>query len=344
MLFTGISKKWHIKNRNTEPMRFLVIVLASILLGLLLTSCSRPESNVALGNQQGYLHYGNGAEPQGLDPHVVTGVPENHIVRAIFEGLAVKNPITLEPEPGVAEKWKISEDGRIYTFYINPNAKWSNGEHMTASDYVWSWNRALHPETGSLYSYMLYPIVNAEAYAKGEITDFSEVGVKSIDENTLEVTLNAPTPYFLQLMDHYSTFAVHPETLLKYGKMTDRFTAWTRVGNLVGNGAFTLDEWSINRRIIVKKNEFYWDRDRVSLEGVYFYPTENAISEVEPCWRTSPSMVSVMSSACGSGTSAASTSGPSGANVSKPLATLHGLPPFLASAWRSRAVMSRPTA
>ena len=166
-------------------MRFLVIVLASILLGLLLTSCSRPESNVGLGNQQGYLHYGNGAEPQGLDPHVVTGVPENHIVRAIFEGLAVKNPITLEPEPGVAEKWKISEDGRIYTFYINSNAKWSNGEHMTASDYVWSWNRALHPETGSLYSYMLYPILNAEAYAKGEITDFSKVGVKSIDDLSL---------------------------------------------------------------------------------------------------------------------------------------------------------------
>ena len=126
---------------------------------------------------------------------------------------------------------------------------------------------------------MLYPIVNAEAYAKGEITDFSGVGVKSIDDSTLEVTLNAPTPYFLQLMDHYSTFAVHPETLLKYGKMTDRFTAWTRVGNLVGNGAFALEEWSINRRIIVKKNEFYWDRDRVSLEGVYFYPTENAVSE-----------------------------------------------------------------
>ena len=117
------------------------------------------------GNEQGFLHYGNGAEPQGLDQHVVTGVPENHIVRAIFEGLTVKNPITLEPEPGVAEDWKISDDGMIYTFYINPNAKWSNGEHMTASDYVWSWNRALHPETGSLYSYMLYPIVNAEAYS-----------------------------------------------------------------------------------------------------------------------------------------------------------------------------------
>ena len=99
------------------------------------------------------------------------------------------------------------------------------------------------------------------------------MGVKSIDDSTLEVTLNAPTPYFLQLMDHYSTFAVHPETLLKHGKMTDRFTAWTRVGNLVGNGAFTLEEWSINRRIVVKKNEFYWDRDR-SFGRCLLYPTK----------------------------------------------------------------------
>ena len=88
------------------------------------------------------------------------------------------------------------EDGTVYTFYINPEAKWSNGEPMTASDYVWSWNRALHPDTGSLYAYMLYPIVNSEAYSKREITDFDQVGVKALDDLTLQVTLNAPTPIF----------------------------------------------------------------------------------------------------------------------------------------------------
>ena len=257
---------------------FQSIIPASVLMALL-TACGGGESNVESGNRDGFLHYGNGAEPQGLDPHVVTGVPENHIIRALFEGLAVKNPITLEPEPGVAERWDISEDGTVYTFYINPEAKWSNGEPMTASDYVWSWNRALHPDTGSLYAYMLYPIVNSEAYSKREITDFDQVGVKALDDLTLQVTLNAPTPYFLQLMDHYSSFAVHPETLLKHGKMTDRFTPWTRVGNIVSNGAFTLDEWSLNRRIIIKKSEHYWDRDNVALNGVYFYPTENVVSE-----------------------------------------------------------------
>ena len=260
-------------------MRLFRLILPVCVIAGMLTACGSGESNVESGNRDGILHYGNGAEPQGLDPHVVTGVPENHIVRALFEGLAVKNPKTLEPEPGVAERWDISKDGTVYTFYLNPNAKWSNGETMTASDYVWSWNRALHPDTGSLYAYMLYPIVNSEAYSKREITDFNEVGVKALDDQTLQVTLNAPTPYFLQLMDHYSTFAVHPETLLKHGKMTDRFTPWTRVDNIVSNGPFTLEEWSLNRRIIIKKNEHYWDRDNVALNGVYFYPTENVISE-----------------------------------------------------------------
>jgi oligopeptide transport system substrate-binding protein len=257
---------------------FRTIIPFGVLMALV-TACGGGESNVESGNRDGYLHYGNGAEPQGLDPHVVTGVPENHLVRALFEGLAVKNPITLEPEPGVAERWDISEDGTVYTFYINPEAKWSNGESITASDYVWSWNRALHPDTGSLYAYMLYPIVNSEAYSKREIIDFGDVGVKALNDLTLEVTLNAPTPYFLQLMDHYSTFAVHPETLLKHGKMTDRYTPWTRVSNIVSNGPFTLEEWSLNRRIIVKKSDHYWDRDNVALNGVYFYPTENVISE-----------------------------------------------------------------
>ena len=249
------------------------------LLALTLSACGGGEKNVVSGNATGYLHYGNGAEPQGIDPHLVTGVPESHIVRALFEGLAVKNPITLEPEPGVAERWEISPDGTVYTFFINPQAKWSNGEPVTASDYVWSWERALHPETGSLYAYMLFPVVNAEKFASGAIDDFAEVGIKSLDAQTLRISLNAPTPYFLQLMDHYSTFAVHPETVLKFGGMSDRFTLWTRPENIVSNGAFTLKEWSLNRQIKVEKNPHYWDKSNVALEGVYFYPTENVVSE-----------------------------------------------------------------
>jgi oligopeptide transport system substrate-binding protein len=252
-------------------------ILISVL--TLLSACGGGESNVVQGNRDGILHYGNGSEPQGLDPHVVTGVPENHLVRALFEGLAVKNPYTLEPEPGVAESWDISEDGRVITFYINPEARWSNGDPMTAEDYVWSWNRALNPAMGNLYAYMLFPVKNAEAYASGKISDFNEVGVKALDKLTLQVTLNERTPYFIQLMDHYSTFAVHRPTIEKFGKATDRFTRWTRVENIVSNGAFKLAEWKLNRRIGMVKSNTYWDRDKVKLNGVVFYPTENIVSE-----------------------------------------------------------------
>jgi oligopeptide transport system substrate-binding protein len=254
--------------------------LATALLILtVIAGCGGGESNVVQGNRQGILHFGNGSEPQGLDPHVVTGVPENKIIRALFEGLAVKNPYTLEPEPGVAERWDISEDGTVVTFHINPRARWSNGDRVTAHDYVWSWERALNPAMGNLYAYMLFPIVNAEAYAKGELSDFTEVGVKALDDHTLQVTLSAPTPYFIQLMDHYSTFAVHRATIEKFGKSTDRFTRWTRVENMVNNGPFNLKEWKLNRRIMVEKSDTYWDRDNVELQGVVFYPTENVVSE-----------------------------------------------------------------
>ena len=150
---------------------------------------------------------------------------------------------------------------------------------MQASDYVWSWQRALDPAMGNQYSYMLFPVKNAESFAKGKISDFEKVGVKALDQRTLEVTLNEPTPYFIQLLDHYSTFAVHPPTIKKFGMSTDRYTKWTRAENIVGNGPFVMTEWKLNRRIVVKKSPTYWDRDKVGLNGVVFYPTENSVTE-----------------------------------------------------------------
>jgi oligopeptide transport system substrate-binding protein len=261
-------------------MRFGVLKSLCLALSCLaLLACGRGESNVVQGNRDGILHFGNGAEPQGLDPHVVTGIPESLIINALFEGLTVKNPHTLESEPGVAQRWDISDDGRTITFHLNPQAKWSNGDLMTAEDYVWSWRRALNPAMGNQYGYMLYPLKNAEAFATGKIQDFSDVGVKALDKHTLQVHLSTPTPYFIQLMDHHSTFALHRPTIEKYGKATDRFTPWTRVENIVSNGAFRLKDWQLNRRLSVEKSDTYWDRDRVRLNGIVFYPTENIASE-----------------------------------------------------------------
>ncbi len=249
---------------------------------ILLSACGGGEpqlTRVEQGNIDGVLHYGNGAEPKGLDPHIVTGVPENHIVSALFEGLVGKHPETLEPIPGVAESWEISPDARRYTFYLREDARWHNGDPVTAEDFRWSWMRLLTPALGAQYNYHLFPIVNAEAYANGEITDFAEVGVTVLDPFTLQVDLREPAAYFLQILDHYSAYPVHRATIEAFGDLSDRLTPWAREGNLVGNGPFRLTEWQINSHVRVEKAETYWDADTVQLNAVVFYPTENLVTE-----------------------------------------------------------------
>ena len=265
---------YHLKHQ----LKRLALTASAVLL-FILASCSDQQNNVTTGNQSGTLHWGNGTEPQSLDPHIATGVPEHHIISALMEGLVFKDKETLEPRPGVAKSWDISDDGRVYTFYLRENARWSNGDPHNAHDYVWSWWRALQPALGNLYAYMYFPIENARAYYEGEISDFSQVGVKALDDFTLEVRLANPTPYFLQLLDHYSTFPVHRATVEKFGSADQRGTRWTYEGNIVGNGAFQLKEWNINRRITVERNPYYWNAENVGLNQVIFYPTENVTTE-----------------------------------------------------------------
>ena len=169
----------------------------------------------------------------------------------------------------------MSEDGRIYTFHLRNNAVWSNGDPVTARDFAWSWWRALQPALGSQYVFMYFPIKNAERFFKQEITDFSQVGIKALDDHTLRVELNNPTPYFLQLLDHYSTFPVHRPTIEKWGKPEESYTRWTRPENIVTNGPFLLDEWRLNKHLIVKKNDAYWGAERVQLSKIVFYPYES---------------------------------------------------------------------
>jgi oligopeptide transport system substrate-binding protein len=256
-----------------------VALLAITGLILTLSSCGDYQSNVESGNREGTLHWGNGTEPQSLDPHIATGVPEHHIISSLMEGLVHKDGETLEPRPGVAKSWDISADGRVYTFYLRQDARWSNGDLHNAHDYVWSWWRALQPALGNLYAYMYFPIANAKAYYDGEISDFSQVGVKALDDYVLQVTLTEPIPYFLQLLDHYSTYPVHRATVEKFGTADQRGTRWTFEGNIVGNGAFQLKEWKINRRITVERNPHYWNAENVRLNQVVFYPTENVTTE-----------------------------------------------------------------
>ena len=237
------------------------------------------QTQVEAATKAGILRLGNGSEPQELDPHIVTGVPEHHIIMALLEGLVTYDPKDLHPLPGMAEKWEVSEDGKVYTFHIRANAKWSNNDPVTAQDFVGSFRRILTPSLASEYSYMLYPLEKGEAFNKGEIKDFNQVGAKAIDARTLQITLHSPTPYFLSLICHPSWFAVHLPTVEKHGPVFERGNRWTRPENFVGNGPFKLKSWELNKVIEVEKNETYWNAAQVKLQGIQFLPIESEDTE-----------------------------------------------------------------
>ena len=225
------------------------------------------------------MRIGNGAEPQDLDPQTTTGVPEHRIQSALFEGLVTLDWDTLRAAPATAEAWTVSEDGLVYTFTIRANAAWSNGDAVTAHDFVYSWERILSPGLASEYAYMLHCLRNAKAFNEGGLTDFAQVGAKALDERTLEVTLGHPTPYFLAMQVHNSWFPVHRATIERFGRMDQRGTKWTRAGNHVGNGPFMLERWDPSEVIVVVKNPHYWHAHNVRLEAVRFSPIENLQTE-----------------------------------------------------------------
>lgn len=258
--------------------------LLPALIPLLLCSCGRDPVDKSPAGQPDdgvpqILHLGNGAEPKALDPHVVTGVTEHNIISALLEGLVTENPKTLEPEPGAAESWSVSDDGTVYTFALRSNGKWSNGDTVTAHDFVFSFERMLSPGLSAEYAEMLFVMKNAAAFHEGTLSDFSQVGVRAVNDSTLEITLNAGTPYFLSMLNHYSWYPVHPPTILKHGKMDELHTPWTRPGNYVGNGVFVLDTWEVNKVIVVKKNPLHWDAQIVRLEAIHFHAIEKALTE-----------------------------------------------------------------
>ena len=237
--------------------------------------CQRPETAVDKGNRLQVLHKGNGKEVQDLDPHIVNGVSAFNVLSALLEGLVGEDPHDLHPVPGVAERWEISPDEKTYTFHLRRDARWSNGDPINAQDFVDSYQRILSPALGSDVAYMLYPVANAEAFNTGKIADFSQVGFRTLDDWTLEITLGSPTPYFLSLLNHYSWFPVHLPTIRKYGPAFERGSRWTRPGRFVGNGPFALEEWRLNDRIRVKKSPTYWDAKTVGLNAIVFHTIDS---------------------------------------------------------------------
>ncbi|WP_068081587.1 peptide ABC transporter substrate-binding protein [Polycladidibacter stylochi] len=228
---------------------------------LLLAATSLGQANATTYNR------GNSADPETLDQHKTSTTYESVILRDLYEGL-VTYSADGKLVPGVAKSYELSKDGLVYTFHFRDDAKWSNGEPVVAGDFVFSFRRILTPETGAKYATVLYPIKNAEAAATGKM-DVKEIGVKAIDDKTLQITLNAPTPYFIGLLAHQSALPVYPATVKKYG------SDFVRPEHIVTNGAFTLKSFVPNDAITAVKNPYFHDADTVRIDAVKYYPTED---------------------------------------------------------------------
>ena len=219
------------------------------------------------------LNRGNSADPESLDPHKTSTVYEANILRDLFTGLAAQNA-KAEVVPGAAESWAKSADGKTYTFKLRADGKWSDGSPVTAHDFVFAWQRLVNPETAAEYAYMLAPVVNAEDITAGKKKP-EELGIKAVDDMTLEVQLNAPTPYFLEMLTHQATYAVSKANVEAKG------ADFTKPGNLVSNGAYTLTEFVPNDHIKLTKNPNFFDAANVKIDVVNYVPTEDRSTAVK---------------------------------------------------------------
>ncbi len=248
-------------------------------LQFLLPACSLRESAVEQGNRTKVLHRGIGPDLADLDPHLATGPGDYSVLSALFEGLIAEDPKDLSPAPGVAERWGVSEDGLTYTFHLRDNARWSNGEPVTAEDFLASWKRVLSPTLQADNASLLYPVQGAEAYHRGKTGKFDDVGFAAPNPRTVRITLERPTPYFLNLLQHWIWWPVPVAIVKKYGPVDARGNRWARPGTLVGNGPFTLKEWRAGQRIVVEKSKAYWDAANVQLNAIHFHTIDDVNTE-----------------------------------------------------------------
>jgi len=216
---------------------------------------------------------GNSADPESLDPHKTSTVYEAHILRDLFEGLVMQDQ-KAEIIPGAAESWTTSPDGTVYTFRLRKDAVWSNGDPVTADDFVYSFRRLEDPATAAEYASMLYVVKGAQEINEGKAKS-DTLAVKAVDPSTLEITLKAPTPYFLEMLTHQANYPVHKASIDKLG------AEWIKPGNLVSNGAYTLAEFVPNDHIKLIKNPKFHDAASVKIDTVNYIPTEDRSTAVK---------------------------------------------------------------
>ncbi|UTV26842.1 ABC transporter substrate-binding protein [Photobacterium atrarenae] len=216
---------------------------------------------------------GNGTEVESLDPQKVSGVPESNVIRDLLEGL-VNQDGHGNLVGGVAKSWE-TKDNKTWIFHLRPEATWSNGDPVVASDFVYAWQRLADPKTGSPYaSYLeMTTMKNAVDIISGKKSP-DALGVEAVDAHTLKVSLEKPVPYFASMTVHTSMKPVNQKVVEKFGDK------WTSPENYVGNGAYVLDKWVVNERIVLTRNTKYWDNDKTVLNQVTYLPIENQVAEM----------------------------------------------------------------
>ncbi|EHK0944880.1 oligopeptide ABC transporter substrate-binding protein OppA [Citrobacter farmeri] len=256
---------------NTKKSLVAAGILTALIAGNVATAAVVP-AGVQLAEKQTLVR-NNGSEVQSLDPHKIEGVPESNISRDLFEGLIISD-VDGKPSPGVAEKWE-NKDFKVWTFHLRKDAKWSDGSPVTAHDFVYSWQRLANPNTASPYaSYLQYGhIVNIDDIVAGKKPP-TDLGVKAIDDNTFEVTLSEPVPYFYKLLVHSSVSPVPKAAVEKYGEK------WTQPANIITNGAYKLKDWVVNEHIVLERNPNYWDNAKTVINQVTYLPIASEVTDV----------------------------------------------------------------
>jgi oligopeptide transport system substrate-binding protein len=260
-------------------MKPAVAALAAALAACAVSAgCSRGGTNVRWGDRNQVLHRGIGPDLTDLDPHLATLSSDYTVLSSLLEGLLSEDPVDLHPVPGVAERWDVSADGLSYTFHLRSSARWSNGDPVTAQDFLGSWRRILTPELAATKASQLYVIQGAAAFNRGAC-DFSGVGLRAPDPRTLTVVLEHPAPWFLSVLSSPAWMPVHISTVSKYGPVTRRGNPWAAPESWVGNGPFVLKSWRHGQEIVVARSPTYWDAAKVRLREIHFHAFDSIDAE-----------------------------------------------------------------
>lgn len=249
----------------------LTLLAAGLLASASLLAAEVPPGTELAGKQE--LVRNNGSEPATLDPHKVESDVEGNIIRDIFEGLvAVRPDGTIEPR--LAETWD-QKDNTVWTFHLRPGITWSDGTAITANDIVWSWQRLVDPKTVSPYA--SYPanmhIAHAAEISQGKMAPDS-LGVKALDDQTLQITLTQPNASLLQMLDHYVMVPIDPVVVKRFGDK------WTQPSHIVTSGAYKPTQWVVNERIVAERNLRYWDNAHTVINKVTYLPIASETADV----------------------------------------------------------------